>query len=506
MVYSDLSFAYKRLVDTLGKERVSMEALERLVYGHDLAPIPKQAGIQFDLKPDLVVLPKSTQEVVRIVKLGAELEFPVVPRGGGTSLHGGSVPNVGGILLSTVMMNRVDPVDKERMSVTAQAGCTWKDVMDEASASGFLLPITPTFYRSSTVGGFLSNGGVGIGAYKYGPTSRCVRSLEVVLPDGEMVETGERDFDLGEHNHNLTNLFLGAEGTLGAITKATLKLVPAPRVWKTVAYSFESGRALAYGLTRLARMPIRPYHVSFFDRGHLTLQRALLKQVPESAGIALLAFEGDKETVEAESKVAHTVLESSGARALEDEVATILWEDRYEPYNARRLTGGLIVSEGLVPLSRLPGVMEETTKEAKKIKVEPAFHGFLVDRGSALLAPYILINEGSLRGQLAISFVERYHEVLNKAGGHPMGLGMLMTYNLEAMYGHMTSFMRSTKEAIDGKNLLNRGKLLGTMGRKPPLGPPELPAGLMRRGLRALGALRKVMPGDMHITKIRKGG
>ncbi|MEE8232405.1 MAG: FAD-binding oxidoreductase, partial [Thermoplasmata archaeon] len=114
MTYSDLSYAYKRLRDTLGEDRVSTDHMERVLYTHDFAPLTKHAAIQFRLNPDLVVLPKSTQEVVRVLRLGKELELPVVPRGGGTSLHAGSVPNLGGILLSTSLMRGVLEVDKER--------------------------------------------------------------------------------------------------------------------------------------------------------------------------------------------------------------------------------------------------------------------------------------------------------------------------------------------------------------------------------------------------------
>ncbi len=505
MVYSDLSYAYKRLRDTLGENRVSTENLEKLVYGHDFMPIPKQAGMQFQMKPDIVTLPRSTQEVARILKLGRELEFPIVPRGGGTSLHGGSVPNVGGILLSTALMNRIDAEDADRMSITVQAGAIWKDVEDAASEAGLSLPVTPIFFRSSTVGGFLSNGGVGIGSFDFGPPSRWVRSLEVVLPDGSTLQTGEKEYDLGPHNYNLTSLFLGAEGTVGVITKATLKLVSAPEAVKTSAYSFQSLREAIYGLSRLARMPLTPYHVGFVDSSHLVLQRALLRELPEVPGLIHVTFRGGKEEVQADERVAEDVLTSSGGKREDDEVARILWDGRYEPYAARRISGGLVAAEGFAPLSNLVEVMRRTVRAARKVRAEAAFHGFLADRSSAYLAPYILTNERTLRGQFAISFVERYHRILTDLGGHPLGLGMLTTYNLEAMYSHVSAYMRKVKEALDPEGIVNRGKLLGTMGRKPPLVPPELPPGLIRRGLRALGALRKLMPSDKYVSRIRRG-
>ncbi len=503
MVYSDLSYAYKRLRDTLGENRVSTDPTEKIVYGHDFASLPKQAGIQFQLKPDIIVLPKSPQEVVRVLQLGSELKIPVVPRGGGTSLHGGSVPNVGGILLCTNLMNRVEEVDKERMCVTAEAGATWEAVMEAVAQAGMSLPVVPIFSRSSTIGGFLSNGGVGIGSFGHGALSQWVRSLEVALPDGQIIETGERGFDLGSFNYNLTHLFLGAEGTLGAITKATLRLVPAPSAVATSAFSFDSVGAMGEGLLQLSRSPVRPYHVGFMDGSHLLLQRALLKEVPEVPALVVIAFAGVKEMVEAEKAAAESVLSGSGGTK-QDGAGSVLWEDRHEPYNARRISGGLVTAEGLLPSRRLGEAMEMTVRAAKKVRSEPAFHGFLVDGSSAYLAPYILTNERFLRGQLAISFVERYHRILTELEGHPLGLGLLASYNLEAMHGHVAAYMKGVKEAVDPEAVLNRGKLLGSMGRKPPLVPPEIPPGLMRRGLRALGALRKLMPSDKYIRRLRR--
>ncbi len=186
------------------------------------------------------------------------------------------------------------------------------------------------------------------------------------------------------------------------------------------------------------------------------------------------------------------------------EVATALWEGRHEPYNARRISGGLVVGEGLVPLSALGHVMEATQKAGRKSKGEVAFHGFLVDRGSAYLAPYMLTNERLLRGQLAITFVEKFHRILTDTGGHPLGLGLLMTYNLETMFGNVSGMFRAIKEAVDPEAVVNRGKLVGTMGRKPPLVPPEIPPGLMRFGLRALGRLRWLMPSEKYVTKTRR--
>jgi glycolate oxidase len=525
VTYSDLSYAHRRLRDTLGEERVSRDHLEQHLYGHDFAPLPKQAAIQFRLNPDLVVLPKSTQEVVRVLRLGKELDLPVVPRGGGTSLHAGSVPNLGGILLSTSLMKKVVEVDTERKYLTIQGGATWDEALEAAEAAGLSFPLEPLLRRAATVGGHLSNGGVGIGGYKYGSFPRWIRSLEVVLPDGDVLETGERAFDLGSQNYNLTSLFLGAEGTLGVITKATLRLRTRPDGFAVAAYGFPGMGSLSEGLRHLTQSPVTPYHIGFFDESHLVLQRAFqgfragargpraeLEQpprVPALPAAALLAFDGPKEQVQSEARAADRVLTEAGGTKQDDFVAEFLWEQRDQPYQARRVSGGLVAVEAVVPLSRLEEAVAGATKLARKMKTEAAFHGFLTDRGSALLVPYLVTDERTLRGQLSLAFVERFHEFVLGLKGHPLGLGFLMTYNLGPMFGPLVAAMQGIKRSIDPANIVNRGKLVGTMGKPPPLYPfsePYISPGLMRFGLRFLGAFRRLMPSQKIITRLKKRG
>ncbi|MFQ6013589.1 MAG: FAD-binding oxidoreductase, partial [Thermoplasmata archaeon] len=379
--------------------------------------------------------------------------------------------------------------------------------------------------RAATVGGHLSNGGVGIGAYKYGAFPRWVRSLEVVLPDGDVVETGERAFDLGSENYNLTDLFLGAEGTLGVITKATLKLLPKPEQRAIAAYGFPNMAALAEALRRLTQAPVTPYHIAFFDESHFILQRAFQgyrigargpatepeqsPRVPALPAAALLAFDGPKDNVQAEAKEADQIMGEAGGTRQEDYVADLLWDQRDQPYQGRRISGGLVAVEALIPLSRLEEALAGSAKLARKMKTEAAFHGFLTDRSSALLVPYLATDERTLRGQLSLAFVERFHEFILGLEGHPLGLGFLTTYNLGPMFGPLVAAMQGIKRSIDPANVVNRGKLVGTMAKPPPLYPfsePYLRPGLMRFGLRFLGAFRRVMPSQKIITRLKKRG
>src|SRR3990170_1228276 len=223
-----LDYTYRRLVNLLGPERGSRSRLGRFGCSHGVAGIPKLADAQFKFRPDFVALPRTTEEVVRLVRLQKEVGLPLVPRGGGTGLYGGAVPNRGGIVVDFRKMGRVIKIDAATRTMVVEAGCTWQEAYDRAWAAGWFLPVVPNFALGSTIGGWINSGGVGIGASKYGTARDLLLNLEVVLADGTTVQTGMDRLDLGASPLNLGPLLWGSEGTLGLVTRATLRLYPRP--------------------------------------------------------------------------------------------------------------------------------------------------------------------------------------------------------------------------------------------------------------------------------------
>ena len=191
--------------------------------------------------PDVVVRPRSTQDVSEILKIATEFGKPITPRGSSTWGLAGSVPAFGGILIDMVGgMSKVLKVDTENLTITCQAGCSWKQVYDAAWEKGMMLGSYPSSFPSATVAGWISTSGIGIGNYKYCSAGDNIRSMTVVLPDGTIVKTGFNNVCDNMSGYNLNRLFVGAEGTLGVITEVTLKLVPKPEVLRPLAYAFES--------------------------------------------------------------------------------------------------------------------------------------------------------------------------------------------------------------------------------------------------------------------------
>src|SRR2546430_1137519 len=261
---ASLDYAYRRLVNTLGPERVARSEFERMVYSHDFASLPKIALLQWRLYPDFVALPQTTEEVSALVKLSDESLLQITPRGGGTGWCGGSVPNRGGVLVDMRKMNHVLGLDPEARTVTVEAGATWKEVADFVESKGFALPTVPLNAIGSTVGGAINSGSTGFGGLRGGSLRDAIANLEVVLPDSTLLKTAS-DADSGGQLANLTPLFLGAEGTLGIVTKAVLRIVPKPEVTKPLAYSFPGLEAAARFLKGIVDAALTPYHAALMD-------------------------------------------------------------------------------------------------------------------------------------------------------------------------------------------------------------------------------------------------
>ena len=173
----------QKLEAAIGAENVKTSKMERLLYSHDSTGLPKEAHLGFKVIPDYVVRPGSTEDVQKIVKIAADQGVPITPRGASTGYVAGAVPAAGGISIDMVArMNKVIKVDEENMTITCQAGASWKQVYDAAWEKGFLLGSYPSSFPNASVGGWISMSGVGMGNYKYGSAGDNIRNMVVVVP------------------------------------------------------------------------------------------------------------------------------------------------------------------------------------------------------------------------------------------------------------------------------------------------------------------------------------
>lgn len=489
-----LDYAYRRLINVLGPDRVRRGKFETFLYSHDFAALPKAASLQFRFEPDFVVLPRTTEEVVRLVRLQAETQLPITPRGGGTGLYGGSVPNRGGILIDFRMMNRVIRIDPDTRTMMVEAGATWQEACDRAWAAGFFLPAYPVFAKGSTIGGWIAGGGVGIGACRYGTARDLVMNLELVLEDGSTVQTGSDRLDLGASHVNLSPLVWGSEGTLALVTRATLKLVPKPEEIRPLAYAFPSLREAIPALRDLMASAAEPYHVALYGASHLRLVKTVRLDAPEPGPTVLVVLEGAKDEVSESEKIVDALMAGGEGSKMSPDSASWFWENRMYPYPMRRISGGLVVSEGVVALGRLRDALAGTARLRDRMKLEVGVHAAMADRNSVALYAYFLDDETNPLPPARLGFVVGFRDLVMELGGHPMGVGLFMPFNVPTMHGNAHRYFRPIKEAFDPSGRINSGKMHEIRTKFSFPGLRRIPLAVAALPLRLLGFLKRITP------------
>jgi glycolate oxidase len=286
MLSPSIKSELKRIV---GKENFSSLSEDLLCYSFDATNNPSKA--------DAVIFPSTAEEISLILKMANAEDFSVVPRGAGTGFTGGAVPIEGGLLLSTERMKDIN-IDEENLLATVGAGAITGDIQDMADALGLFYPPDPTSAKFSTIGGNIAECAGGPRAVKYGTTRDYVLGLEVVLPTGEIIVTGVKTLK-GVVGYDLTRLVTGSEGTLAIITRAYLRLIPAPMARRTMYAAFAELTEAALAVSSIIGSRIVPSTLELIDESSLKCveEQGVLK-FPELGGILLIEVDGDEGSVD----------------------------------------------------------------------------------------------------------------------------------------------------------------------------------------------------------------
>ncbi len=481
-------------MNILGPERVSRDPMERLMLSHDFASLPKAAALEFKTVPDFVVVPKTTEEVSRLALFALESGLPLVPRGGGSGLVGGAVPNRGGILVDMRRMDRLEAVDADRRTMAVQAGLSWKSAADLAAARGLFLPVGPSFSPASTIGGWYASGGVGYGSPRYGSARDLVLDLEVVLPSGDIVHTADGTVDLGPTYANLGPAFFGSEGTAGIVTRATLQLYPKPEEVRPLTYSFRDLWAAREVVPKLAASDLEPYHVSIWDPVHLALLKKVRPETPDPQCLVDVALAGPKDEGLAAEKEFDGFMAGLGGKKLPEAVARAQWDGRFDVYAARRISGGLVITEAEFPVARYPDALRAAGGLMRALRMQVAVNSALVDRNTVSVVPYFLMNEGKISAPTTLAFVKKFGDVAFALGGHPRGLGLLDVFAFPGMHRGAAGLYEATKTVFDPRRKMNPGKMVEAWTRYTVPGFRTVPPEIMGFGLEVAAFLRRIKP------------
>jgi len=250
--------------------------------------------------PEVVVKPKKTAEISALLKLCNRYLIPVTPRGAGTGLSGGSLPVMGGLMLAMERFNRVLNIDEENLQATVEPGVITEEFMNQVAEKGLLYPIDPASKGSCFIGGNIAHGSGGPRVVKYGTIREYILNLEVVLPSGEIIWTGANTLKYAS-GYNLTQLFIGSEGTLGVVTKAVVKLIPAPTIDALMMASFNSNEEACKAVSAIFKAGIIPSTLEFMERRGvqwvIDKDGLTFDMKPEDAAFLLIEVDGTDTTV-----------------------------------------------------------------------------------------------------------------------------------------------------------------------------------------------------------------
>ena len=419
--------------------------------------------------PDLVVFPGSTEQVAALVKLAHEFQVPFVGRGAGTGLSGGAIPREGGIMIAFARMNRILEIDLENERAVVQPGVVNLDVTLAVEGSGYFYAPDPSSQRACTIGGNVSENAGGPHTLAYGVTTNHVLALELVLPDGTVVETGGAEPDLP--GYDLTGLFTGSEGTMALVTRITVRLMRKPELVKTALAIYESSEDAGRTVAEITARCITPVAVEMMDGVMLRMvEEATHAGYPmDASAVLLIELEGIGEAVEEQVEQIRGACLLCGARefrvARTSEERDLLWKGRKNAFGAvGRVSPTYYVQDGVVPRTKIAPTLHFIGEVAARygLTISNIFHA-----GDGNLHPIILFNPripGDLEKARAAG-----EEILTwciDVGGSitgEHGVGMEKNELMGKLFSPATlDTIRSLKLMFDPDNRLNPGKMLPT--------------------------------------------
>ena len=457
----------KELSGIVGKKYVLFEPEDLVAYSYD--------GTFAEQRPDIVVQPDSAEQVSELMKVAVREEIPVVPRGMASGLAAASVPLDGGMVLDTCRMNRIIEIDEVNFTATVQAGVITQTLADTVAKKGLFYPPDPSSIKQSTLGGNAACNAGGPRCLKYGVTSDYVMGLTVVLADGRILKTGGKAIK-NVTGYNLTQLFVGSEGTLGVITELILKLVPLPKVARTAKAIFPRLVDASNCVNDILAAGITPATIELMDETTIsTIEEAMHLDLPlDVEAMLLIEADGmDEEAVIKEIESIATICRASGARDVEvartEQERAKLWTARrsISPSLARRAPNKL--GEDIsVPRSAIPDAVAAIKEISKKHDIPIAIFGHA---GDGNLHPNILFDK---RDPVQVEKMKKaageIFAVSVQLGGTlsgEHGVGNLKMPFLEQDIGPIfIDVMAKIKESLDPKNILNPGKVVPTAGTK----------------------------------------
>ncbi len=449
----------EELSKIVGKENVLYSETDLLLYGYDAS--------LFKARPDCIVLPGSTEEVSQIVKFAHQHRIPIVARGSGTNLSGGTIPAKGGIILHFSRMNRILEIDIKNQRAIVEPGVFTLTLKNQLARYGYVYQPDPASERVSTFGGNFGENSGGPHCLKYGVTTNHILGAEVVLPDGEVIWVGGKALD--HPGYDLTGLLVGSEGTLGIATKLVLRIVPKPEAVKTMLAIYNSLEDAGRTVSAIIAEGIVPATLEMLDKLTIkAVEESIHAGFPlDAEAVLLIEIDGLKDGMERLAERIIEICKENRAREVKaartEEERTQLWAGRKGAFGAvARLRPNYLVCDGTVPRTKLPEVLARVMEVGKKynLPIANVFHA-----GDGNLHPLILFDERNEEELKKVHLAgSEILKICAEAGGTISGEHGIGTEKKKEMFFVFTprdiSAMRKVKKAFDPEDIFNPGKVL----------------------------------------------
>ncbi len=453
--------AFRRIV---GNSYVFLDEESLNKYAHD-----ETENLHF--LPEVVLKPRSTEEISAILRLCHEERIPVTPRGGGTGLSGGALPHLGGVLLSTERMNTILEIDERNLQVTTEPGVITEVLQLAVKEKGLFYPPDPSSRGSCFIGGNIAENSGGPKAVKYGVVKDYVLNLEVVLPTGEVIWTGSNVLK-NSTGYNLTQLVVGSEGTLGIVTKIVLKLIPYPKHDLLMLVPFRNLEQAGEAVSAIFRAGFVPSAMELMEINALNIVSKMVDStaVPvtdDTEAHLIIEVDGN------DAEVLMKEMEAIGELLSQYDIGEIyfaddaqqkaeLWKLRRRVAEAVKMAGYTIEEDTVVPRAELPALIKGVKELGKKHDFKVVCYGHAGDGNLHIRISKAGIPNSYGSAEMNLVLRELFMLVHGLGGtiSGEHGIGLIQKSYMDIIFDETRMrLMRDVKKAFDPNNILNPGKI-----------------------------------------------
>lgn len=435
-----------------GQIKILDKPEEREMYSHDIGDIPAiMTKTLFKTLPDLVVQPKTLDEIQKVITLANEFRIPVVVRGAASWGFGGVIPTHAGLVIDLSPFRKILSIDTLNKTVTVEAGARWSDIDVTARKQGLCLMTYPSS-KFSTVGGWISTGGYGINSFKYGHISKHIVTMTVITGTGEVrrITPADRDF----------RYYISTEGEFGIIVEVTLKLREVPEGSYPHIIYFSSEEEAFRFIERFVRnstaRQLKPGVIRFLDEAAMAdtnqiLRSAIFKKSPA----VLMEFSTSRD---AKNFLQFMDLQSNIELAPEY-AANYLWNERLFGMKTKRLGPTILASEVIIPIEAAAKFIKKAKKLAGYFGVEVTVDSYIIDDQKALIMANFLCDSRKKKYYINVPLVSMLTRTALSSGAVPYGLGLWNSGFIHKLHSKKKQqSLQAFKDQADPYNILNRGK------------------------------------------------